>query len=141
MKTIYITLLITLFSLSITAQEQQLSIEKIRKQQLDFFTKELNLTQEESTKMSPLINAYMDDRFKLFHEKPRKTSPMSEVEYKQAIEEIFEIKTKELELQKKYFQDLLKIMPAEKVFRYPFVEKKYMKTVIKKHEHKEEQKE
>lgn len=143
-KFIYIILLVVISNLYTNAQDQnnnsdkKISIEEIQQKQLDFFTKELDLTTEQSEKLSPFLQKYMLDRFQLFHKSPHRKpeSSMTETEYREAVEDMLKIKTKEVELQNEYFKNLLQILPAEKVYKYQFVEKKYFREITQKNKRK-----
>ena len=144
----YLLILICICATSLTtiAQEQtkpqdkKAFIEEMQKKQLEYFTKELNLNEEQSNKLAPVLQQYMLDRFQLFHQSPHKkpNTPMTESEYKDAVNDMLTTKAKEIELQNKYYNNLLKILPAEKVFNYQYVEKKYFRNILQNKKHKPE---
>lgn len=57
---------------------------------------------------------------------------MTESGYKEAIENMLVTKTKETELQNEFYNNMLKILPAEKVYKYHSVERKYFRDAMQK---------
>ena len=130
-----------LISMSLNAQknDRKFDVEKHRKEQADFFTKELGLTEKEQKEFIPLMHEYVGARFELNREvrnagrELRKKQNRESKDYQKVIDLMLDQKIKEAQLQKEYFKKFGTVLPAEKVFRYQAAEMKFMERVVKDH--------
>lgn len=144
----YLILLFTLFSISLLSTQAQnrhggnqgqrkFDKEAFVKKRTDFFTKELELTNEEVKNFIPLFNEFMEKKFEISREARRarnkiKTSN-TDATYKAAMDAFLDSKIKEAELQKEYYQKFQKVLPIKKVFKLSSVEVDFMQKVISEH--------
>lgn len=107
--------------------------EKIEAQKIAFFTRILNLTPEEAQKFWPLYNEYSAKERDL---RPdfRKGRPMdiSEEEANELIDSFFENEQKRLNLTKNYYEKFKMILPAKKVVKLHFAERKFKEELLKR---------
>ena len=118
MKTTYLLIFTLLFSLSTFAQRPDK--EKIKALKIAHITEQLDLTEKEAQDFWPIYNANEEAEDKLRDEsfggrKEHTTNDISESEAKSLLLKMLDIKKKKQELDTKYINDLLKILPAKKV--------------------------
>lgn len=118
MKTTYLLIFTLLFSLSTFAQRPDK--EKIKALKIAHITEQLDLTEKEAQDFWPIYNANEEAEDKLRDKsfgrgKDQPTNDISESEAKSLLLKMLEIKKEKQELDTKYINDLLKILPAKKV--------------------------
>lgn len=118
MKTTYLLIFTLLFSLSTFAQRPDR--DKIKALKIAHITEQLDLTEKEAQDFWPIYNANEEAESKLREEvfgrmKEKTPNDLSESEAKSLLLKILDIKKKNQELDTKYVNDLLKILPAKKV--------------------------
>lgn len=145
-KTIIAVILSFLFLLPLSAQKREggFDVEKHRKEQADFFTKELNLTAKEQKEFIPLMQEYLKARYELNREVrnagrdlKRKGTNTTSADYQRAIDLMLDQKIKEAKLQKEYFKKFGTVLPAKKVFKYQAAEIRFMERAVKDHQKEE----
>lgn len=105
--------------------------EKMKAQRAAYITQKLELTEVESQKFWPVFNEFDKERKALLKNNPPKIDhSMSDAEAQKAIDEFFEIKTKELELQKKYISRFKTILPLPKVAMLLTIQKEFSREVL-----------
>jgi|AntRauTorckE5430_2_1112549.scaffolds.fasta_scaffold07500_2 hypothetical protein len=135
-KITIILLLITTGITTIFAQRHGASNEKIESFQVAFFTQKLNLTDNEAKAFWPIYNQYKVES-KVLREKQRKLlksdfSGISDKELDKLVAKRFEIKQKQLDLEKQYHLKFKKVLPMEKIARLPHVERAFRSALLKK---------
>jgi hypothetical protein len=135
-KVTIILLLITTGITTIFAQRHGASNEKIESFQVAFFTQKLNLTDNEAKAFWPIYNQYKVES-KVLREKQRKLlksdfSGISDKELDKLVAKRFEIKQKQLDLEKQYHLKFKKVLPMEKIARLPHVERAFRSALLKK---------
>ncbi|MEQ1666152.1 MAG: hypothetical protein ABL927_12340 [Bdellovibrionales bacterium] len=119
MKSFYL-FLFTL--LTVTGIQAQTPKEKIEQYRIAFITKELNLTVEEARLFWPVYDKYRADLETLRTNNKQDLdnidySKLTEDEAEKKAKEMFAFKQAELDLQKKYYAEFRKVLPAVKVLR------------------------
>ena len=127
-------LLIGLFVSSATAQRGQRNqeLEKLRKQ---FIEEKLGLTGSDADKFWVVYNRYDAERKAVRQEVRRlKTgfNALSDSELESAIERYFQLKEKEMTIDKKYFQELKKVLTIRQVAVLYQAENKFKQEVLKR---------
>ena len=131
MKKITITLLLLTIGISTSFAQryEEESNEKIEAFQVAFFTQKLDLTADEAKACWPIYNQYKIElkALKAAQQKLLKSdySNLSDKELEQLIEQRFEIKQKQLDLEQQYYLKFKKILPMEKVAKLPHVERAF----------------
>ena len=131
--------LIILFSITATVlfgQKVGTTSEKIETYRVAFFTQKLDLTEEESKDFWPVYNAYQKELKQLRgseHKLSRGSyEEMSDEELEKAIEKRFEIRQKQLDLEKQYYKKFKAVLPMKKVAKLPRVERAFRSELLKK---------
>lgn len=119
MKSFYLFLFSLLIVSGIQAQTPK---EKIEQYRIAFITKELNLTVEEARLFWPVYDKYRADLESLRTNNKQDLdnidySKLTEEEAEKKAKEMFAFKQAELDLQKKYYAEFRKVLPAVKVLR------------------------
>lgn len=119
MKSFYLFLFSLLLVSGIQAQTPK---EKIEQYRIAFITKELNLTVEEARLFWPVYDKYRADLESLRTNNKQDLdnidySKLTEEEAEKKAKEMFAFKQAELDLQKKYYAEFRKVLPAVKVLR------------------------
>jgi hypothetical protein len=115
-----------------TEKRQEIE-EKIKSLRVGYFTSKLDLTIAESEKFWPIFNLYESEKTSLFNEK--KTNPKSFENDAQAnayIKSYFDIKEKELAIEKKYAEKFKTVLTAKKVATLFLLEKNFRQDVVSK---------
>ncbi len=119
MKTFNFIFILLLFSISTMAQTPK---EKIEQYRIAFISKELNLTVEEAKLFWPVYDKYRAElealrtNSKVDLDKIDFTT-LSDEEAEKKAKEIFAYKQAEIDIQKKYYAELKKVIPTKKVVR------------------------
>lgn len=137
-------IILAVFLLSVVSIQAQrcrhsFDVNKHRMEQTDYFAEELNLTEDEKKAFIPLMQEYIKARFELNREVRNATrelmrnSNRSASDYQKVIDLTLDSKIKEAELQKEYFKKMGKVLPAEKIFKYNEIERKFMQQTVSHH--------
>lgn len=146
MKTTYLLLFTLLFSLSIFAQK--MDRDKIKALKIAHLTEQLDLTKKEAQDFWPIYNANEEADNKLRNEsfekiKEQKPNDISESDAKSILLKMLSIKKEKQELDTKYLNDLLQILPAKKVLTLMQANRSFKHKMIEqfKQRHKREKQE
>lgn len=128
MKRVLIYLMVLMSSATVLVAQPDKS--KIKEIKVAYFTEKLKLTKSESEKFWKIYDQYDDERHELRKaakksEGKKKFSEMPDKDIYEFIDYTFDIKEKELALQKKYFAEFKKILPAQKVVRLIHIEEQF----------------
>lgn len=118
------------------AQAPKQDKDKIQEIKQAYFVEQLKLTKAEMDKFLPLYKKYDAERRELRKagKKPgekKKFSEMTQKEINDFIQYSFELKEKELQLQKKYFEEFKKVLPAHKVVKLLNIEEQFRQYLFK----------
>ena len=147
MKTKIISLLLLLVAgnVSIYGQGQEnrspkFNLEEFKQRRSEFLKKEIGLTQEEAKAFLPLSNELMRKKFELnkrIIERNRKLTNKTSVpdaEYEEIVTETFEVRKKELKLEKEYYEKFKAVLSPEKIYKYQQAEMKLARNMINNRE-------
>ena len=131
-KTLVVLALGTLISVStgtILAQSQE-QIEKFNEERKAYFTEKLELTDQESKAFWPIYDDFLNRKMKLVDDERttwtyahKNADNLSDDEILETLDKAYNLKEKQLELEREYYQDkFLKALPAKKVLKLGKVE-------------------
>ena len=114
---------------TILAQSQE-QIEKFKEEQRKYYTEKLELTAQEGKDFWPIYDDFMNRKMKLVEDERntwtyahKNADNLSDAEILQTQEKAYNLKEKQLELEREYYQDkFLKALPAKKVLMLGKVE-------------------
>ena len=116
---------------------------KIEAQKVAFITRALDLTPAEAEKFWPLYNEYSKKMRELRNVNKINSKNLTEEDANRLIDEYFENEQKKLILKKNYYDKFRAVLPATKVVKLHFAEKKFKLKLLKrlkKHSGKERRK-
>lgn len=133
MKTLYTTLLILFVTLNSFAQK--LDKEKIKALKIAHITEQLDLTEKEAQVFWPIYNANSEIQNKLREEsskrrKEKKAEDLTETEAKELLLFAMKNEKEKQELQAKYINNLLTVLPAKKVIALMRADRSFRKKMI-----------
>lgn len=136
MKNLIFTIVL-LTSLSIFSQESK--SDKVEAMKVGFITNKLELTAKEAQTFWPIYNEYSSKMDKLrkskksdFNELKNKVENLSDKELETFINEVFNSKQKELDLQKEYYEKYAKVLPIKKVALLYQAENQFKRELLRK---------
>ncbi len=106
--------------------------ERLRAFRVAVFTEVLRLTPEEAQGFWPVYNDYLENREKMLGSlRPQKqVDAMTDSEVEDAIKRHFEIRQRELDLEKELFQKLRRVLPPRKLVRMPLAERTFRERLV-----------
>jgi hypothetical protein len=128
-------LLFSIWGLAVNAQVDPEQREaRLAAFRAEVFTRVLNLTPEEAQQFWPVYNEYTDKREQVQQDlRPGKQlDQMSDAEVEEQIKRHFDMKQRELELEKEAYQKLRKVLPVRKVAKLPLAEREFRESLVKK---------
>ena len=138
MKSILTYILILFSTISIAIAQPDYS--KIKELKVAYFTEKLELTSSESVQFWKIYNQYEVERHELKKsvKKPegQKMSEMTDAQIYQWIDSSLEKKEKEAALQKKYFAEFKKVLPAKKLVKLLNIEEQFRQFIFKQAQQK-----
>ena len=135
MRYLTITAAMLLFGVALSAQpDPDRRDERIRSYRVAIFTEVLRLTSEEAQGFWPIYNEYMDNRDRAMDDlKPKKQmDTMNDNEVEDQIKRHFEMRQRELDLEKDLYQKVRKVLPARKVAKMPYAEREFRERLLTK---------
>ena len=130
-----IGLLLCVGASTVSAQpKQEARAEKIKAYRVAVFTEILNLSSEEAQGYWPIYNEYLDKRESLQKElkMTRQIDGMNDNEVEDYIKKYFELRNKELDLEKDLTQKLRKVLPLRKIAKIPVAEREFREALVQK---------
>lgn len=108
--------------------------EKLKSHKIAFLTDRLQLTEGEAEKFWPLYRSYEAERRELKEDIfiENLNAGISEKEAEKALDNMIDIKTKELELQKRYIAKFRSVISAKKVIELYKAEKEFKAAMVKR---------
>ena len=100
----------------------------------EVFTRVLNLTPEEAQGFWPVYNEYADKREQTQQDLRggKQLDQLSDAEVEDQIKRHFEMKQRELELERDAYQKLRKVLPLRKIAKLPAAEREFRESLVKK---------
>ena len=135
MKNLFL-ILIAFASLQNAIAQPEDRSEKIEAAKIAFITKELELTTEEAQKFWPVYNEREAEQKKIRQEmrdlkKDKKMEELSDDEAMKIMDAMLNLRQKEVDIDKKYHSEFLKVLPVKKVAKLYQAEHKFKKEVMK----------
>ncbi|MCO5234079.1 MAG: hypothetical protein LC105_05590 [Chitinophagales bacterium] len=137
MKNIVVFFIFSAFLVSsLFAQKTTTNHAQLRDLKVAYFNERLQLTKSEALQFWEVYDRYEKERLELKQllkkrENLKKSSEMSDTEIYDFMNNYFVIKEKELVVQKKYFDELKKILPAQKWMKLVHIEEQFRKYLFK----------
>ncbi len=108
-------------------------VAKIEAQKIAFITRILELTPEEAQKFWPLYNEYQAKEKELRPDfKKKRPKNITEKEANELIDSFFENEQKRLNLTKNYYNKFKMVLPATKVVKLHFAERRFKEELLKR---------
>ena len=134
------SLICTILMVSVLSTLAQAQVDPERREarlaafRAEVFTRVLNLTPEEAQGFWPVYNEYADKREQAQQElRPGKQlDQMSDAEVEDQIKRHFEMKQREIELEREAYQKLRKVLPLRKIAKLPMAEREFRESLVKK---------
>ena len=106
--------------------------ERLKAYRVAIFTEVLRLSSEEAQGFWPVYNEYQDKRDKLQDDlKPKKQlDAMSDNEVEEQVKRHFELRQRELDLEKDLYQNLRKVLPVRKIAKLPAAEREFRERLL-----------
>jgi len=129
-----IILVLSSLQMGISQRKNKNINDNIEAQRVAFITKQLDLTVQESQVFWPIYNKYSEKLKKLRSDLKSniKIQNMTEDEAKQAIVKSFELQAMELDLKKELNNQLTGVIPATKIVKLPFVERRFKQKLLER---------
>lgn len=130
-----ICLLLCVGASTVSAQpKKEARADKIKAYRVAVFTEILNLSSEEAQDFWPIYNEYLDKRESLQKElkMTRQIDGMNDNEVEDYIKKYFELRNKELDLEKDLTQKLRKVLPLRKIAKIPVAEREFREALVQK---------
>ncbi|MCC6278974.1 MAG: hypothetical protein IT262_00135 [Saprospiraceae bacterium] len=134
-RCLWITLLISTCSAVAVAQRNpEVRDKKVQAYRVAVFTEVLNLTPSEAEGFWPLFNDYLDKREEIQAQlKPTtQLDGMNDNEVEDYVKKHFELRQRELDLEKDLGQRLRKVLPLRKIAKIPVAEREFREALVKK---------
>jgi len=137
MKRILFTILIAVTCSTIWAQQPGKAgdrEERIQAYRIAVYTEVLQLTPDEAQSFWPLYNEYSDKREAMQRElrSGRQIDSMSDAEVETYIQKFYDVRQRELDLEKELGQKLRKVLPVRKIAKIPMAEREFREALVKK---------
>lgn len=129
------TLLFNVLTFASFAQDMgDMRSQRVKAFRVAMFTETLQLTPQEAESFWPVYNAYQEQREQL-HKSLRPAQQldgMSDAEVEDQVKKHFEIRQRELDLEKDMVQKLRKTMPLRKIAKIPSAERQFRERLVEK---------
>jgi len=131
----WIILLFSICSVAAVAQRgPEVRDKKVQAYRVAVFTEVLNLTPSEAEGFWPVFNEYLDKREEIQAQlKPTaQVDGMNDNEVDEYVKKYFELRQRELDLEKDLGQRLRKVLPLRKIAKIPVAEREFREALLKK---------
>lgn len=136
MKKLSFILLFSITTIMLFGQKRGEKSEKIEAYRVAFFTQKLDLTADESKAFWPVYNDYQKELRELRKAERQLNrgnyGEMSDQELEEAIEKRFELRQKQLDLEKQYYKKFKAVLPMKKLAKLPRTERAFRSELLKK---------
>ena len=130
MKRIILGTMLMLMTVGLFAQPQK---EKIESMKIAFISKELSLTSKEAKAFWPIYNEYQAVSQKIkktLRTSKRNIADKSDKELEAIINQRFQLQQQLLDIEKKYYQKLKKVIPIRKVVKLQQAEQNFKRQLL-----------
>jgi hypothetical protein len=118
--------------------EMQARKENLEAQKVAFLTSKANLTPEESARFWPIYNKFEDEKKSIkkllraeLNETKKDFATLSDAEVERNMVDMLDLRQKEIELERRSFQEFKKVLPVKKVAMIIAGEKEFYQQVLK----------
>lgn len=132
---LWIILLFSTCSVVAVAQRSpEVRDKKVQAYRVAVFTEVLNLTPSEAEGFWPVFNEYLDKREEIQAQlKPTaQLDGMNDTEVDDYVKKYFDLRQRELDLEKDLGQRLRKVLPLRKIAKIPVAEREFREALVKK---------
>lgn len=112
--------------------------EQMKAAKIGFITRELNLSEEEAQKFWPVYNKFDNERevhrrkmLALRLEANEAGGQLTAKEAEAAVEQYLQLRQEEVDMEKKFYQSVKKVLPAEKVALLFQAEKRFQRELLR----------
>jgi len=112
--------------------------EQMKAAKIGFLTRELNLTEEEAQKFWPIYNKFDNEReahrrkmLALRLETNETGDQLTAKEAEATVEQYLQLRQEEVDMEKKFYQAVKKVLPAEKVALLFQAEKRFQRELLR----------
>lgn len=132
----YAFLIFTLFLSGAALRAQEFDPDKrderLKAYRVAIFTEVLRLTSDEAQGFWPVYNEYQEKRDRLQDDlRPKKQlDAMSDNEVEDQVKRHFELRQRELDLEKDLYQNLRKVLPTRKIAKLPAAEREFRERLL-----------
>ncbi len=108
--------------------------ERVKKYRIAFLTESLQLTSTEAEGFWPIYNEFTNNREQVNKQlkSEKDLSLMNDNEVEEQIKRHFELKQRELDLERDLFQKLRKVLPARKIAKLSSAERDFREVLVQK---------
>ena len=133
-KTLWVILLLSTSVAAMAQRNPELRDKKIQNYRVAVFTKVLNLTPSEAEGFWPVFNEYLDKREEVQAQlKPTsQLDGMNDSEVEEYVKKYFELRQREIDLEKDLGQKLRKVLPLRKIAKIPVAEREFREALVQK---------
>lgn len=132
---LFTVLMVSAFGTSAQAQPDPEKREaRLAAFRAEVFTRVLDLTPDEAQSFWPVYNEFSDKREQVQQElRPAKQlDQMSDAEVEEQIKRHFEMKQREIDLERDAYQKLRKALPLRKIAKLPMAEREFRESLVRK---------
>lgn len=129
-----ILLFSTCSAVAVAQRGPEVRDKKVQAYRVAVFTEVLNLTPSEAEGFWPVFNDYLDKREEIQSQlKPTaQLDGMNDAEVDDYVKKYFELRQRELDLEKDLGQKLRKVLPLRKIAKIPVAEREFREALVKK---------
>ncbi len=132
MKNTFLILIISFLAVNIGSGQERIK-ERLRSNKIAFISEQLNLTEAEAQKFWPIYNAYQDEmEANRVSQNIRFASEMTDAQADELMENMLNLRTNEIEIQRKYIKKFKIAIPPRKVAKLFKAEREFQGKVISK---------
>ena len=135
MKRLFVLVVLILSGAAVWAQpDPDQRDERLKAYRVAIFTEVLSLTPDEAQAFWPIYNDYQEKRDQMQDDlKPKKKMDlMSDAEVEDLIKRHFEMRQRDLDLEKDLYQKLQKVLPSRKIAKIPNAEREFRERLLTK---------
>ena len=106
--------------------------ERLQAYRVAIFTEVLRLTPEEAQGFWPVYNEYLDNRDRMQEDMKSKKQldAMSDSEVEDQVKRHFEMRQRDLEMERDLYQKLRKVLPLRKIVKIPTAEREFRERLL-----------
>lgn len=133
-QSLWIIMLSTCTVAAVAQRGPEVRDKKVQAYRVAVFTEVLNLTPAEAEGFWPVFNEYLDKREEIQAQlKPTaQLDGMNDTEVDDYVKKYFDLRQRELDLEKDLGQRLRKVLPLRKIAKIPVAEREFREALVKK---------